>query len=159
MFISESMTVDNHIYSSLDCRHGFQCIIPPGLEALDSSDSYMSSRNSGQEDCLVSGPDQRTYIKGSLDKTCSKTFRDSTINHHWTLYSAFIFIRSSITMDTVIIILATDPGPLETSGPMKRRSVPSSPLDIVIIRILFSPAEAASLLPSYTSQLSSSSSS
>ncbi|KAL7846805.1 hypothetical protein SRHO_G00217920 [Serrasalmus rhombeus] len=155
------MTVDHHIYSSLDWRHGSQCIIPPGLEALDSSDSNMSSRNSGQEDCSVSGPDQKMYVKGSLDKTCSKTFRDFAISHHWTLSSAFIFIRSRITMDIVIIILATDPGPLETSGPMKRRSVPSSPLDIVIIRFLSSSAEAASQLPSYTSrsQLSSSSSS
>ncbi|KAL7846801.1 hypothetical protein SRHO_G00217960 [Serrasalmus rhombeus] len=127
------MTVDHHISSSLDWRHGSQCIIPPGLVALDSSDSNMSSRNSGQEDCSVSGPDQKMYVKGSLDKKCSKTFRDFAISHHWTLSSAFIFIRSRITMDIVIIILATDPGPLETSGPMKRRSVPSSPLDIVII--------------------------
>ncbi|KAL6479272.1 hypothetical protein MHYP_G00127050 [Metynnis hypsauchen] len=84
MFISETMTVDHHIYSSLDWRHGFQCIIPPGLEALDSSNSYMSSRNSGQEGCSVSGPDQRMYVEGSLDKKCSKTFRDFTISHHWT---------------------------------------------------------------------------
>ncbi|KAL7886735.1 hypothetical protein AOLI_G00044560 [Acnodon oligacanthus] len=107
--------------------------IPPGLEALDSSDSYMSSRNSGQEDCSVSGPDQRIYVEGSLDKKCSKTFRDFTISHHWTLSPAFIFMRSSIISGIIIIILATDPGQLETSGPMKRRSVPSSPLDIVII--------------------------
>ncbi|KAL6479270.1 hypothetical protein MHYP_G00127030 [Metynnis hypsauchen] len=131
------MTVDHHIYSSLDWRHGFQCIIPPGLEALDSSNSYMSSRNSEQEHCSGSGPDQRMYVEGSLDKKCSKTLRDFTISYHWTLSPAFIFIRSRIVSGIISIILVTDPGQLETSEPMKRRSVPSSPLDIVIIQFLF----------------------
>ncbi|KAL7870490.1 hypothetical protein SRHO_G00079870 [Serrasalmus rhombeus] len=54
------MTVDHHILSSLDWKHGFQCIIPPGFEALDSSDSYMSSRN-----CGLQGLDQ---IRGCTPK-------------------------------------------------------------------------------------------
>ncbi|KAL7846797.1 hypothetical protein SRHO_G00217770 [Serrasalmus rhombeus] len=72
------MTVDHHISSSLDWRHGSQCIIPPGLEALDSSDSNMSSRNSGQEDCSVSGPDQRIFPNDSIVNRCSDARQQQT---------------------------------------------------------------------------------
>ncbi|KAL7870474.1 hypothetical protein SRHO_G00079810 [Serrasalmus rhombeus] len=60
------MTVDHHILSSLDWKHGFQCIVPPGFEALDSSDSYISSRN-----CGLQGLDQIRECLQSIEDNIS----------------------------------------------------------------------------------------